>query len=270
MVDDKTIINNVQQICQQLQNNELQTLKLPFHSIGLKSCWNPFCEALRMNTTLISLNLSNNLWPDLSNSDIVFPPSLRELDLSSTGIKGEYLGAIPSLVHLKCLDLSDNLLTSQDMMFLVRWLPSRLETLYLANNLIGKIGIMQLVERYLTMDHQSSLSLSSSPPCRTLRCLDLRGNFGTHHALSALSELVKQQCELTNIFFDHQEQSSSIILSELQYWLDLNRFGRRCMKDYTLLSALWPAIFEKAARSSPLVLYTLLQERPDTLIKIEN
>jgi hypothetical protein len=214
-----------------------------------------FCKALRQSKTIKKLRLTANeftfeplgasRWNMLQRN---LPSSIEHLDLSNASESWHRLQLFfgNPLPHLLTLDLSNNKLTSSDMNKLAGFLRGcpELQSLNFANNFVGKPGMVPL------------LTILPSA-CPKLQHVDLRGNFGAHHAHIEILEWVARSPTIQTFRLDGNSNK------KLTFLLEMNRFGRRCIQYCnTIPQALWATIL---GASSPDMMYATLQERPDIL-----
>jgi uncharacterized protein (TIGR02996 family) len=128
--------------------SELETLHLSWNEID-----NRAMRALARSSSLrklTALRLRSNAFDIEGLRDLTISPlvgQLLVLDLHGNHLGGralELLADSPAGSSLNELDLSANALHSEDMRFLERWRPGRLETLTLSSNPIGDEGVLRL------------------------------------------------------------------------------------------------------------------------------
>ena len=234
--------SSFKEVCKGLRQDELESVNITYSAkIDDESSWECLCDALRRATKLTSLTISNDGFGGyVSSNGVALPESLVCLNLAGSGVT--LLEAILSvdLPNLQHFNLSSNTLQTSDMEELATFISRcpRLRTLMLANNDIGTKGIVKLTR---------------TVP-KSLRHVDLRGNFGNHQAYKHVCRWVEETPTLSCVQLD------SIRKQELHYRLEMNRVGRPCLQTHALPAPLWACVLQKASAS---LTFTLLRERPD-------
>jgi Ran GTPase-activating protein (RanGAP) involved in mRNA processing and transport len=223
--------------------------------------WSDFCGTLRQSKNIKKLRISGNEFTfaakpgesasRLSMLERNLPTSIQHLDLSNSSASWSKLQVLfrTPLPQLQSLELRNNFITSCALAELADFLRAcpELKSINLANNSVGKQGIVHLMNILPTT-------------CPNLQHVDLRGNFGAHHACKEILEWVERSPSIQTFRFDCADDTL-YTNKKMLFLLEINRFGRRCIHNYNSVpQALWSTIF---GASSPDMVYTALQERPD-------
>jgi Ran GTPase-activating protein (RanGAP) involved in mRNA processing and transport len=248
-------------------------------------------EGLRDSETVKILDLLGNSLNDLCVSNLSRALAGNKsleflcLDFNDFGYKG--VQAIASMLrqnkHLKELQLFGNRIDSAGAERLADALSenSTLETLILSFNQIGDDGASALaraltVNTTLTKMWFPSNSIGSEglqvvgahlPKMKGLEQLHV-GDFFDTVAADALLEGLKLNTRLSVLYMEcpiYEEQCNE---DKLDFYLRLNKSGRRLLQTSSAPVALWACALEKAGQNlssqcSPDVLFHMLREKPD-------
>ena len=181
--------------------------------------------------------------------------------------------------HLQELDLRGNLIGDEGIADIAKEiLRSNLKSLNLGLNRITDLGATHIA------------NLISNPSCQLIR-LDLNSNLIGNAGGYKLALALKYNTNLKSfvlygnskiscgcVFVDCLQVNSSLLdwnlqqthlqcceVTAINYWLMLNRCGRKILKNDLLPCGLWPRFLEKHAGSSqhPDALFYFLSQRPD-------
>lgn len=178
-------------------------------------------------------------------------PQLQRLDLkwNRIGSRGAeaILGALVACNHgLKHLNLSCNCILECNSIEM--FLPhSQLDSLDISFNLIGDHEVQQIA-RGLSLDTR-------------LRELDLRGcqRITDHGLRSLLSCISGRNTTLWHLHIPKSCQGQSNLNGQIQYWLRVNKAGRRLLQEQDSVDrSLWASVLQKAS-PDPAILYHFLR-----------
>lgn len=212
-------------------------------------------QALKENTHLRILFVSNNHLGTRATHTLCHAirlhPSLTFLDLSHNRVGDDgaesfakLLQQDPSLQTLTVLRLNHNKIGTRGAMAISQSLLTNttLTSLELMDNFIGVQGMQALA--------------AMLPSNNSLHHLHLAGNPGGHHSYEAfLAAVHTHPTTLQEITVDGAQ-------GDLQFHLDLSRFGRECIQNYDIPQALWGFIFAKVSNNLKL-LHVLVCGRPE-------
>lgn len=239
-------------VCKALDVNAIESLDLSNQELDDEGMV-LLSRSFKRNSSLISLNLSNtSLGPGGISILCQSLSSLHTLILANNRIGNEGLRILcdSSLIRgIKILDLSNNSISSSSASRLAKAdvTTSQLEQLSLQNNFIGADGIKHI-----------AASFSSDTAESALLSLHLQGNPGGHLASKHIVKMMRNNTRLLNVTIDCDSSNRNLI----RYYLELNRYGRVCLRSYNLEPPLWPKILAKTGRQ-PDLLHTIICGRPE-------
>lgn len=216
---------------------------------------------------------------EMEGSDVYLARRLSEL-VKSLSLKDDTKSSLSELVVMDCG------LTSHAAQVLLSDLcntPTSLQLLSLEGNSIGNAGIRFVsralglgldgplaelqtlsLERVGASDDGIGVLLESIRHHKNLKCLNLMGNHTGKRNLKLFRNILENENHsLERVQWDGEKDD------ELDFWLRVNRKGRRFVWNYqqtdsrSSLLALWPWILEPLAKSDPPVLYYFLRSKPE-------
>ena len=271
-------------------NRSLVELRMTHNRIDADSvaC---IADGLKQNKGLEILDLLGNTLDDRSVFKLSKALARHEsleflcLDFNNFGLKG--VQAIASMLHhnkkLKELHLFGNRIDSTGAKELAEalYVNSTLETLILSFNRIGDEGAAALaraltVNTTLTKMWFPSNSIGSEgllalgaflPKMKGLEQLHV-GDFFDNFAAEALLDGLKSNTRLYVLYMECPIYEDPCIENKLDFYLRLNKSGRRLLQTSGDPVGLWAHALEKAGQnvsnqSSPDVLFHMLRQKPD-------
>jgi Ran GTPase-activating protein (RanGAP) involved in mRNA processing and transport len=159
---------------------------------------------------------------------------------------------------------------------------SRLATLILSFNDMGDVGATHLAEAltmntslrklWLPANHLGSTGLRAFadrlPQMMGLQQLNI-GDYFDNDAVHVLKRTIQQNMELKVLYMESVLFDDEQLEQEIDYYVRLNRAGRKLLCDPRFPAALWPKVLARAdgahnvEDNCPDVLYYLLREKPD-------
>lgn len=301
--DDDWENDDLDYACNQLYNRSesLTVLNLSGHCIrqaGMKRLATSCCDPLSKKSTqrnvgpyqthLVCLRLAlNDLHPDAAQDLvrlIAVSPKLQFLYLNHNSLsnRGVELVANACFSQLQICDLEGNRIGVEGAQSLATNLKDTrctITTLILNHNQLKDEGVKEIVE-----------ALKQNT---TLKCLEVQFNGITQQGFNSLYEMLQNgenltmetilfyevqdyQCVLPHLpanqvikvqFWQHDCPCVRCLMkSKIEYFLALNKAGRRSFSSVELPMGLWPTSLARLWFLSPALLYGTIRERPDIFI----
>ncbi|KAG7371005.1 leucine rich repeat LRR-containing protein [Nitzschia inconspicua] len=224
-------------------------------------------------------------------------PRLKYLYLSSNYIGNAGISALAPMAFRQCtvIHMSDNKINAVGAVSIAEALQhpeSRVQTLLLDNNRLADEGMIKIAE---ALRHNT-----------TLKHLDVKYNKIGEEGLMAIRSVLqtRENTTLEYFVFEEEQDNSAVgqqqqqcsactrriptrrnrkmprlmekmncscdqchLRHEIDFYLALNRAGRRKLADVSIRSNLWPRILSKVSHDDPSLLFTMLETRPDVPLR---